>query len=235
MDTWHSGGTKSLYSFSKRYFSELPVRSWRTALDGFFDKSMNRKETRKVESPKNKEYIFLNCVYLQAFTAMDQLSISSFDVEHIATKEQMKKLIEICQGSGLPISCIANLCYLPEYANRSKKGKNFYQDEKYRQRVSIPEIERKYSFTKEQDLEWMNMPYTNRAGDFDYLYKAYTDFCINRFSKMKRLFCESMGIDYQAMNAVLDEEQIALNLDNSFTENSTSGHISNPSQASRPG
>ena len=223
MDTWHSGSSKSLYSLSKRYFSELPVRSWRTALDRFFDKSMERKETQKIESPKNKEYIFLNCVYLQAFTAMDQLSISSFDVEHIATKEQMKKLIETCQGSGLPVSCVANLCYLPEYANRSKKGKNFYQDEKYRQRVSIPEIERKYSFTKEKDLEWMDLPYTNGADDFEYLRDAYTTFCTNRFAKMKYLFCESMGIDYHAMNAALAEEQIALNLDDSFTDISTSG------------
>lgn len=43
------------------------------------------------------------------FTAMDQLSIDRFDVEHIAPKEQMRKLIEACDGDGLPISCIANL------------------------------------------------------------------------------------------------------------------------------
>ena len=56
---------------------------------------------------------------------MDQLSIDKFDVEHIAPKEQMRKLIEACKGEGLPISCIANLCYLPEYVNRSKKDRNF--------------------------------------------------------------------------------------------------------------
>ena len=61
---------------------------------------------------------------------MDQLSVDKFDVEHIAPKDQMRKLIDACSGDGLPISSIANLCYLPESANRSKGARNFYQDRK---------------------------------------------------------------------------------------------------------
>ncbi len=101
------------------------------ALDSFFEKSMQRSEKRNIVNPRSEEYILLNCIYVKTFTAMDQLSVDKFDVEHIAPKEQMRKLIEACDGEGLPISCIANLCYLPESANRSKGAKNFYQDKKY--------------------------------------------------------------------------------------------------------
>ena len=215
VDYWRAGGTKSVYN-SKRYMSEIPPRAWRTALDGFFDKSMSRHEGMSgkngIPNPHEEEYVILNCIYLTTFTAMDQLSIASFDVEHIAPKEQMKKLIAMCRGKGLPISCVANLCYLPEYDNRSKKDQNFYQDKKYLQKVDIAEIERKYSFTTSDDLEWMDMPYQGTE-DFEYLRKEYTNFCVNRFAKIKKLFCESMGIDYRAMNAALEDEQTSLDLD----------------------
>ncbi len=203
---WSEGGTGKIHAASKpnRYEMELTPRAWKNALDGFFDKSMFRTESRQIANPKSEEYVFLNCIYLNTFTAMDQLSINKFDVEHIAPKEQMKKLIAITEGTGLPISCIANLCYLPEYVNRSKRDKNFYQDKKYLQKVDIDEIEHKYSFTTSDALEWMDMPYEG-AKDFDELKQFYTDFLTDRFAVMKELFCESMGIDYDAMCAVTDE------------------------------
>lgn len=214
VDIWRAGGTKSIYSYSKRYMSEIPARAWRTALDGFFEKSMSRSEGtqekgKQIPNPKSGEYVLLNCIYLNTFTAMDQLSIASFDVEHIAPKEQMKRLIALCHGRGLPISCIANLCYLPEYENRSKKSKNFYQDEKYLQNVDILEIERKYSFTVREDLEWMDMSYESPE-DFDALRQFYVEFCTKRFSMMKKLFCDSMQIDYDAMIASPEEGQFEM-------------------------
>ena len=217
-DEWSSGGTKKIFSAGKRYMSDIPPRAWRTALDGFFDKSMARTESKSIVNPKSEEYVILNCIYLSTFTAMDQLSIDRFDVEHIAPKEQMKKLIATCKGQGLPISCIANLCYLPEYANRSKRDKNFYQDTAYLQKVNIDEIERKYSFTTSDDLEWMDMPYEG-ADDYKVLRQFYTDFCVARFAVMKKLFCDSMGIDYEAMNAVSDDEQMVLSYENTDVAN----------------
>ncbi len=108
----------------------------------------------------------------------------------------MRKLIETCNGEGLPISCIANLCYLPEYVNRSKKDKNFYQDKKYLQYVKLEEVETKYSFTEEEDLDWMDMPY-EKPEDFAVLKEYYTDYCTKRFSKIKHLFCDALGITYE--------------------------------------
>lgn len=193
---WSEGGTGKIHAAAKpnRYMNEIPSRAWMTALDAFFEESMQRIEKKKISNPKSEEFVFLNCIYLKTFTAMDQLSMDKFDVEHIAPKEQMKKLIEACDGEGLPISCIANLCYLPEYVNRSKGAKNFYQDKKYLLHVNLQDIESKYSFTEKEDLEWMDMPY--EKGDFAILKDYYTDFCTKRFEKIKRLFCDSLDIEY---------------------------------------
>ncbi len=203
---WSEGGTGKIHSAAKpnRYLQEISPRAWRTALDGFFEKSMFRTENSKIANPKSEEYVILNCIYLHTFTAMDQLSIDKFDVEHIAPKEQMKKIIAKCNGSGLPISCIANLCYLPDYVNRSKKNRNFYQDIKYLNHINLDVVEQKYSFTSREDLEWMDMPFET-SEDFNDLRQFYSDFCVARFETIKRLFCESMGIDYAAMKVQTEE------------------------------
>lgn len=208
---WSEGGNAKIHAVAKpnRYLMEISPRAWRTALDGFYDKSMFRSESKNVQSPRSEEYVLLNCIYLNTFTAMDQLSIEKFDVEHIAPKEQMRKLIKDTKGNGLPISCIANLCYLPDYVNRSKRDKNFYQDKKYLKHIDLDEIENKYSFTSEDDLEWMDMPY-EKPEDFTILKELYTEFCTDRFERMKQLFCKSMGIDYEAMQNVTFEENTSI-------------------------
>ena len=202
---WSEGGTGKIHAAAKpnRYMTEISSRAWMVALDSFFERSMLRSETKKVASPKSEEYVVLNCIYMKTFTAMDQLSIDRFDVEHIAPKEQMRKLIESCNGEGLPISCIANLCYLPEYVNRSKKDKNFYQDKKYLLHVKLEEVESKYSFTEAEDLEWMDMPY--EEGDYEVLKEYYTDYCTKRFDKMKHLFCDALGIQYERLEDTQQE------------------------------
>lgn len=204
---WSEGGTGKIHAAAKpnRYMIEIPGRAWMVALDGFFERSMLRAESKKVANPRSEEFVVLNCIYLKTFTAMDQLSIDKFDVEHIAPKEKMRKIIDSCNGEGLPISCIANLCYLPEYVNRSKRDKNFYQDKKYLLHIDLSEVESKYSFTEETDLEWMDMPYT-QPDDFAVLKEYYVDYCTKRFEKMKRLFCASLGIKYEE----IDEEPEAI-------------------------
>ena len=209
---WSEGGTGKIHAAAKpnRYMNEISSRAWMIALDSFFERSMQRKEKKKIENPKSEEFVFLNCIYLKTFTAMDQLSIEKFDVEHIAPKEQMRKLIDVCEGDGLPVSCIANLCYLPEYVNRSKKDKNFYQDTKYLSLVDLKEVESKYSFTEQDDLEWMDVTYNKN--DFQVLKEYYTEYCTNRFEKLKHLFCESLGIEYEdVIDEIPDIEQYVYN------------------------
>ena len=204
---WSEGGNTKIHAVAKpnRYLMAISPRAWRTALDGFYDKSMFRAETRKVQSPRSEEIVFLNCIYLNTFTAMDQLSIDKFDVEHIAPKRQMLDFIKKTKGKGLPISSIANLCYLPDYVNRSKRDKNFYQDTKYLKLINLEEVEAKYSFTTENDLQWMDMPY-EKPEDFDVLKDYYIEYCNDRFDRMKQLFCKSMNIDYETMQNVTIEE-----------------------------
>lgn len=194
---WNEGGTGKIFQAAKpnRYMQEISNRAWMMAIDSYYEASMLRTEYTKPRTPGNEEYVLLNCIYLNTFTAMDQLSLDKFDVEHIAPKKQMEKLIKICKGDGLPISSIANLCYLPEFVNRSKGAKNFYQDKKYLDKINLAEVEAKYSFTQVEDLEWMDAPYES-ADDFQVLKEYYSEFCNKRFDKMKHLLCDSLGIEY---------------------------------------
>lgn len=195
---WSEGGTTKIHAAAKpnRYAIDIQPRVWNNAINAYFDNTMSRAEVKQIASPKNEDFVFLNCIYLNTFSALDQLSIDKFDVEHIAPKEQMKKFVKKVKGTGLPISSIANLCYLPEYVNRSKRDKNFYQDNKYLTNVNLEEIEQKYSFTTKSDLEWMDLSY-EKPDDFAVLKGFYMEFCNNRFLKMKQLFCKSLDIDYE--------------------------------------
>ncbi|MBR4570730.1 MAG: hypothetical protein IKO19_08735, partial [Candidatus Riflebacteria bacterium] len=89
--------------------------------------------------------------------------------------------------------------------NRSKRDKNFYQDKKYLSHINLDEVESKFSFTTQEDLEWMDMPYEDN--DYDVLQSYYTDYCSARFEELKKLFCKSMGIDYETMqNATAEDD-----------------------------
>jgi hypothetical protein len=194
---WSEGGTGKIFAAAKpnRYRTEISPRSWASALNGYFERSMQHVVSKKIPNPGNEEYVFLNCIYLHTFTAIDQLSADKFDVEHLAPKEQLKRLIAACGGEGLAIGSIANLCYLPEVANRSKGAKTLYQDKNYLKKVNLSEIEDKFSFTDEDDLEWLDLGFEGKK-DFLDLKEFYEDFCTKRFAVLKQKFCESMGIEY---------------------------------------
>lgn len=206
---WSEGGTGKIYAAAKpnRYRNEIAPRAWMSALNGYFERSMQRIVSKKVPNPGNEEYVFLNCIYLHTFKAIDQLSADKFDIEHLAPKEQLKKLIAVCGGNGLAIASIANLCYLPESENRSKGAKTLYQDKSYQKKVQLSEIEEKFSSTDKDDLEWMDLGFESKD-DFAFLRECYDDFCTKRFVILKQKFCESMGIEYvedAAEPSVLEE------------------------------
>lgn len=194
-NTWSEGGTNKIHSFndSRKYLTDITKHSMENALISFNEKTLNRHERKQVESPKSEEYVILNVIYLNEFTAMDQLSIDNFDVEHICPKEQMKKLIAATSHvEGLPISSLGNLCYLPEGVNRSKKDKNLYQDTAFihKSLYTLLELETKFTFTNETDLEWMGAPYTST--DFIVLKDWYIEFLNNRFEKLKNKFIDCL-------------------------------------------
>ena len=201
---WADGGTNKIHKANNedRYFKEITFTQFDTVYNEFSENEISRHEVSQVSSPSEKDYVVLNTIYLNEFTAMDQLSLDKFDVEHIATKKQMKLLIEKVKiKDGLPISHIANLCYLPESVNRSKKWANFYQDIGYLKELNLllsndiegklKYIENKYSYTTREELEWMNYPY--KIDDADLLKESYLDFLKNRNKKIKRKFMLALG------------------------------------------
>ncbi len=157
---WSEGGTSKIYNISKedRLLSDISRESWELELKSYYKKTLERKENSKVASPKSEDIVILNSIYLSIFTAEDQLSEKKFDIEHIAPKAQMKKILSRLkvEEKGLPISTIANLCYLPDSINRKKKDKNIYQDKNIK---NIQRLEEKYLFIKKEDLNWMDECY----------------------------------------------------------------------------
>jgi hypothetical protein len=204
---WSDGGTSKIHKVGKtnKYLLPIPFKRWEATLNSYFEQVSDRQETKKIANPSKEDVAILNCIYLPLFTALDQLSIENFDIEHIATKEQMKHKITDCHGLGLPISNIANLCYLPQKVNRSKKDKTFYQDKNYLKHINLPEIESKYSFTEESDLEWLEITYTE--GDFAVLKDNYMSYLKKRFNKQKEMFYNSFGIEYDNDVAIEDTEK----------------------------
>jgi len=191
---WNSGAAGKIYSIlnNNKYLKGISKISWEATLNSWFQDYMARNEVLKVSAAREIEKVFLNCIYAPIFSAEDQLSMDKFDIEHIATKDAMKKILKIYDGKGLPISSIANLCLLPERVNRSKKDKTFYQDVRYNEKVDMRLIEEKYSFTEESDLDWLDLPYTK--DDFDLFKDYYFEFLKKRFDKQKEKFYISMKI-----------------------------------------
>lgn len=141
-----------------------------------------RKEYLKVQKPKEAEKLILNIIYSNIFTAAEQINDICYDIEHLATKERLKKIMKKINKDNitlrLPISSIGNLCFLPEYLNRSKKDKTIYQQNIEKEKMH--EIESKYSFTTHSDLKWLENDNLSK----DELLDMYTKFIDNRFCKI---------------------------------------------------
>lgn len=197
---WGEGGFGKLNSIliENKYLLKIEKTMWDAKLDGWFSGMNQRREKTNVANPKPIEKLFLNCIYLTKFTAQDQLSsLNKFDIEHLATKEAVKKQIRKNGWDGLPISSIGNLCLLPEYDNRSKGEYTIYQDSKYTNylntvAITIKDIEDKYTFTVETDLDWLNDVYG--VSDYDRFEYYYLSFLKKRFDRMKESFYSSLKI-----------------------------------------
>lgn len=198
---WSDGSLGKLYSTlnDNKYLRPIEKSLWETKLEDWLNNTLTRREKTNVASPKPVEKLFLNCIFVNTITAREQLSPDvKFDIEHLATKEILKKVIKKHSWEGMPISSIANICYLPEYDNRAKKGKTIYQNKAYLEYIetkglTLNDIESKYTFTERNDLQWLEECYSNDQYS-EYLDK-YCDFLKRRFVKMKEAFYTSLGIE----------------------------------------
>lgn len=188
---WHDGGGGKVFTANRenKYLEELSKDRWESLIDNYYQSQLAEKQAERFSNPTNSDSVILNCIYINLFTANDQLSSEKFDIEHLATKEKMRKLMKPFEHLRLPVSCIANLCYLPENINRGKGEKTIY--EVHNMSLPIDEIESKYSFTKANDFNWMFIDYKD-AND---LQNNYLTFLNNRYKKIKKIFLNSFGFD----------------------------------------
>ncbi len=197
-NTWSDGGTTKTHAFNKenRYLRSIEKSQFSATIDGYFQDSLSRRESFKVGSMKPQDYVILNTIYQDLFSARQQLDINQYyDVEHLAPKNLLKSImgkINTPSDEGLPISSIANLCYLPEYINRSKGDDTIYQDINYfkKSNLSLVEIESKYTFTNKENLDFLYK--TFQDGDFYDLKNEYITFLNIRFAIMKEKFISSL-------------------------------------------
>lgn len=189
---WHDGGGAKVYSFIKedRYLEEISKSRWESLLDNYFEKQLQNKQNETISNPVNADSVILNCIYVNQFTAGDQLSESKFDIEHLATKERMKRILKNFDDLKLPVACIANLCYLPQDINRGKKEKTIYEATQLSLPIEV--IEDKYSFTIASDLMWITESYGEL--DRDLLIRKYMTFINSRYEVIKRKFLESFDL-----------------------------------------
>lgn len=120
-------------------------------------------------------------LYLPIFTAGDQADQSKYDVEHLATKNLMKKCLDRYDGNlRLPIGSIGNLCLLPQRENRAKRDKTIYGDSSFLQKSSytLADLEGKFTFTTQSDLSWIDDS-TLDQDTFEKKYLAYLDIRFN--------------------------------------------------------
>ena len=189
---WKGSGDSKLDNiiFENYYYNrEISWDEFRQMLDGYYSTiNSERNERKQVTSPKEAEKLLLNIIYAPIFTAEDQIDSNKFDIEHIAPKNLMKnRICSYSEDFRLPISSFANLCLLPEYDNRTKKDKTIYQDEGYTSKVNIEYVENKFTFTKKEDLSWLE-----ENLDEEQFRKAYMRVLDDRFKKMKDLIKENL-------------------------------------------
>lgn len=188
---WHDGGGSKVYTANnnKKYLETISKERLSSLFEGYYQSQLSNKQSEKFSTPTNADSVILNCVYVNLFTANDQLSYKKFDIEHLATKEKMRRIIKNYPNLQMPVSCIANLCYLPENVNRGKREKTIYEANN----LSIPigEIEEKYSFTTENDLKWILKDYS--IIDVEEFKNDYYEFINNRYNIIAQRFLAFFG------------------------------------------
>ncbi len=205
--SWRGSGDSKLYKVLKTenyYLDPVPWKDFKGALDNYFVRQKKeRNEKTKVANPNNADKLILNLIYCSILSAKEQLDDSEFEIEHLATKEIMKRRIKKynsiknAEEIALPISSVGNLCLLKSSLNEQKGKKVIYQ---FKERVNeqghtipvdIKRIERNYSFTKESDFDWLiNKQFENiSAEEFK---QKYDKFLNARFNKMKEKIKKSL-------------------------------------------
>lgn len=194
---WKGSGDKKLDAiiFDTSYYAQrISWDDFEAGLLQWYNAAkLEKREHKRVAPPQEPEKMFFAMLYLPIFSAEDQADQSKYDVEHLMTKNLMKKCLDRYDGQlRLPIGSIGNLCLLPQRENRSKRDKTIYGDKAFltKSKYTLPELETKFTFTKQLDLDWIN----DETLDKDQFEKRYLQFIDNRFEvlleKIKYQYCQ---------------------------------------------
>lgn len=188
-EKWRGSGDSKLNDviMDREYYTgNFEEQNLRNTLNTWYsDYKYNTKERERVANISNKDKLINAIIYSNTLTNIQAWDETKYDFEHLATKDLLKKHLEKFDKNNseihLPISSIGNICLLPEYNNRRKKGKTIYQDKLYKEAIekediTLDTIEEKYTFTKEEDLSWIEKDLS-----FPELRGEYINFIDKRF------------------------------------------------------
>lgn len=186
---WSGSGDNKVWEASinsEYYTADISKSSVTTHLKTWYEGyKFNTNEKKKVNSPNSIDKLILSIVYSNIFSSKQSHDETTYDIEHLATKQLMYVHLNKFPKDSLAISSIGNICLLPRYYNRSKAKKTIYQDERFdneakKHELDLNDIEGKYTFTTSSMLNWIEKDYVN----FEELQKDYTNFIDNRFEKI---------------------------------------------------
>lgn len=192
---WTGTGDKKMdliLTNTEYYIRNIKKDEFVKMLETWYENLNNeRSEFKKIATTKESELLVIAALYLPIFSADQQMGGAKYDIEHLATQGMMKKHLDRFEGKlRLPISSIANLCLLPECVNRSKKDKTLYMDSEYLKKtnMSLEVIEQNYSFTKEEDLLWIE----DTKSTMEEFQDSYMNFIDKRFNTIKMKLVDSL-------------------------------------------
>lgn len=214
-DIWRGTGDKRMddVAINQHYYTDDITReTMESELDHWINQiNSSRHEYANVGVPKSAEKLLLSVIYNRSFSAFEQNDDINYDIEHLAPKGCLKLLLKQLPNNegavnGLPISSFANLCLLREEINRKKKDKTLYQDSQYLKNlenkyITLEEIENKFSFTHEADLDWVNDHFEN----FETLKSVYLRFLYLRFERQKKIIINNLFPHDKQIQPMIDD------------------------------
>ena len=193
-DNWRGSGDTRIEEMlsTDRYKQQITRQSWINLLDKWFKEKEISKQQKSRVSIDNIELLFLNYIYAHTISFAEVQGSKIFNLEHLVSVDLLSKYIQEYKIEGLPISAISNICYLDATINKKKREKTIYEFLRDNpETANIYEIESKYTFTKESDLEFVSFLNEKDIEDWKEL---YIEFLKNRFENLKELFLDLNSI-----------------------------------------
>jgi hypothetical protein len=197
---WRGSGDSRIEDMltTTTYENVLTKEIWRNSLERWFrEYQITRKQTQR-SSIDNTDLLFLNYIYKHLITFDDLTNPDKkFHLEHIIPVKLLKDYISenldnVIISEGLPISSVANLCYLDATINNSKGEKTIYQYAKEKpEEFNLAKVEEKFTFTSEKDLALIDSLDEDPSSEWRDEYFEYLE---NRFNILVEKFLDMNDI-----------------------------------------